>query len=89
MRKNKSVNILSWVGFEVFTAVVMKSVIFWDVTPCSLLSFNRRLGGTYRLHLLLATWFLNNFFDPADGGDMFLRNVGCNSADYTALYPRR
>jgi hypothetical protein len=26
------------VGFEVFTAVVMKSIIFWDMTPCSLLS---------------------------------------------------
>jgi hypothetical protein len=39
------------VGFEVFTAVVMKSIIFWDMTPCSLLSFNRRFGGTYRLHL--------------------------------------
>jgi hypothetical protein len=25
------------VGFEVFTAVVMKSIIFWDMTPCSLL----------------------------------------------------
>jgi hypothetical protein len=24
------------VGFEVFSAVVMKSIIFWDVTPCSL-----------------------------------------------------
>jgi hypothetical protein len=24
------------VGFEVFTAVVIKSIIFWDVTPCSL-----------------------------------------------------
>jgi hypothetical protein len=23
-------------GFEVFTAVVMKSIIFWDMTPCSL-----------------------------------------------------
>jgi hypothetical protein len=39
------------VGFEVFTPVVMKSIIFWDVTPCSLLSCNRRFGGTYRLHL--------------------------------------
>jgi hypothetical protein len=29
----------NYVGFEVFTAVVMKSVIFWDVTPCSLLSY--------------------------------------------------
>jgi hypothetical protein len=25
-----------YVGFEVFTAVVMKSIIFWDMTPCSL-----------------------------------------------------
>jgi hypothetical protein len=39
-----------FVRFEVFTAVVMKSIIFWDVTPCSLLSCNRRFGGTYRLH---------------------------------------
>jgi hypothetical protein len=23
------------VGFEVFTAVVMKSIISWDMTPCS------------------------------------------------------
>jgi hypothetical protein len=29
------------------------------------------------------------FFDPEDGGDMFLRNVGRLSTDYTALYPRR
>jgi hypothetical protein len=39
------------VGFEVFTAVVMKSIIFWDMAPCSPLSFNRRFGGTYRFHL--------------------------------------
>jgi hypothetical protein len=38
------------VGFEVFTAVAMKSIIFWDVTPCSLLRCHRRFGGTYRLH---------------------------------------
>jgi hypothetical protein len=35
------------VGFEVFTAVVMKSIIFLDMTPCSPLSFNRSFGGTY------------------------------------------
>jgi hypothetical protein len=39
------------VGIEVLTAVVMKSTIFWDITPCSLLKVNRRFGGTYRLHL--------------------------------------
>jgi hypothetical protein len=39
------------VGFEVLTAVIMRSSIFWDITPCSPLSVNRRFGGTYRLHL--------------------------------------
>jgi hypothetical protein len=28
----------------------LKSIIFWDMTPCSPLSFNWRLGGTYRFH---------------------------------------
>jgi hypothetical protein len=39
---------------------------------------------------LLACWFLAelNFFDPEDGGDMFLQNVSRHSTDYTALYPR-
>jgi hypothetical protein len=73
----------------------MKSIIFWDMTPCSPLSFNLRFGGTYRLYLqgrrnrfskpaskedrlsiLLATRLLAGFFDPEDGGDIFLRNVG-------------
>jgi hypothetical protein len=44
------------VRFAVFTAVVMKSTIFWDITPCSPLSVNRRFGGAYRL--LLSRWFL-------------------------------
>jgi hypothetical protein len=42
---------IKFVEFEVFTAVVMKSIIFWDMTLCSPLSFNRRFGETYRLHL--------------------------------------
>jgi hypothetical protein len=32
---------------------------------------------------------LGLFFDPEDGGDMFLRNVTYLPTDYTALYPRR
>jgi hypothetical protein len=39
------------VGFEVFTVVVLKSIFFWDMTPCSALSGTPRFGGTYRLHL--------------------------------------
>jgi hypothetical protein len=48
------------VRFEVFTAVVMKSIIFWDVTPCSLLGFNRR----GRWHLLACWFFLKLFLRP-------------------------
>jgi hypothetical protein len=42
---------IKYVGFEAFTVAVMKSTIFWDITPCSPLSVNRRFRGTYRLHL--------------------------------------
>jgi hypothetical protein len=35
---------LWFVGSEVLTAVVMKSIIFWDITPCSQLKVNRRFG---------------------------------------------
>jgi hypothetical protein len=45
--------------------------------------------GSYACHLLHAGFFLRLFFDPEDGGDMFLRNVRWLSTDYKALYPRR
>jgi hypothetical protein len=70
----------SYVRFEVLTALFMKSTIFRDITPCSPFKVNRRFGGTYRLHLLAtcfhAGFLLILFFDPEDGGDMLLRNVG-------------
>jgi hypothetical protein len=52
-------SLFSYVGFEVFTAVVMKSIIFWDETPCSLFSCN--FGGTGACHLH-TSWFLLKFF---------------------------
>jgi hypothetical protein len=87
------------VGFEVLTAVVMKSTVFWDITPCSPLSVDRRFGetsppssasnikrtrnqgeGRWQAEFCLPPAFMlassANFFDPEDGGDMFLRNVG-------------
>jgi hypothetical protein len=42
---------VGYVGVEVFTAVVMKISIFWDIMPCSSSEINRRFGGTCRFHL--------------------------------------
>jgi hypothetical protein len=57
--------------------------IFWDITRFCPLKVNGRLGEIYLLHLqnsLLATCFhassLLAKFNSADGGDMFVRNVG-------------
>jgi hypothetical protein len=57
------------VGVEILTAVVMKSTVFWDITPCSPLKVN---GPAACFH---AGIFLG-LFEPEDRGDMFLRNVG-------------
>jgi hypothetical protein len=45
------INKIYFVGFEVLTAVVMKSSIFWDITPCSPLKVNRLFGKVVCLHL--------------------------------------
>jgi hypothetical protein len=41
---------LNFVRFEVFTAVIMKKAIFWDMAPRRY-CVNRRFGGTYFLNL--------------------------------------
>jgi hypothetical protein len=96
-------NIIDYFRIEVLTAVVMKSTVFWGITLCNPLKANRRFGGTCRLHIqgrrisqarnqrdyLLHAGFLHGVFcDPEYGSDMFLRNVGWLSTDYTALCPR-
>jgi hypothetical protein len=45
-KKERKVKLLSFsvVGLEVLTAVVMKSILFWDRTPCSPLRINRCFG---------------------------------------------
>jgi hypothetical protein len=42
--------ILGYKGSEVLTAVVMKTVVFCVIVPCSQY-VNGRFGGTYHLHL--------------------------------------
>jgi hypothetical protein len=39
------------VEFQVLTAVIMNSSIFWDIMPCSLVKDNQHFGGTYHIHL--------------------------------------
>jgi hypothetical protein len=55
------------IRFEVRTALIMKSSIFWDVTPCSLVVIYLSFGEMCLLGLL---------FNHEKGGSTFLRNVG-------------
>jgi hypothetical protein len=51
--------------------MVMKSTILWDIIPCSSLKVSRRFGeACFHAGILLG------LFDPEDGGDMFIGNVG-------------
>jgi hypothetical protein len=83
---------------EVFTAVTMKNVVFWDVVPC-IFCLNRRFGGIYCLHLHgrkpreLRTSVSrlvprSRLFYHEDGGNTFLRNVGLHKI-FTTSHPRR
>jgi hypothetical protein len=45
-----AMNIRNHVGFEVFTAVMMKNAILWDMVPCGVI-INRCFGGTCHLRL--------------------------------------
>jgi hypothetical protein len=48
----------------------MKSAIFWGIMPCS--PFEAEPLAT----CFNAGFLLGIFFDPEDGGDIFLRNIG-------------
>jgi hypothetical protein len=59
-------------GFEVFTAVVMKSSVFWYITPGNPLRANSRYGGICRLTQLYLLPASGLFFDPKYAGEVFL-----------------
>jgi hypothetical protein len=73
--------------FHLTTELIMNNSKFWYITPCGPLKVNRRFGGT--CYIFHAGFLLGSFFDPEDGSDMFLWNVGWILTDYTALYLRR
>jgi hypothetical protein len=94
-----------WGRLEVLIAVVMKSSIFWDITPCSPMKAYRSFGGIYHVSfsglkskqnkrsstpfLFRVGFLIALLFNPEDGGDMFLRNVRWLLTDYTVLYLKR
>jgi hypothetical protein len=88
-------------AFEIHAAVTFDSSIFWDILPCNPVKINRRFGGKYsgsknkpskkpaQIRQRHAGLLLGLLFYPEYGSDMFLRNVGCISTDYTTSHPRR
>jgi hypothetical protein len=67
----------SYIKFAVLSAVLLKNAIYCSVTPRS---ENQASASAGFLHGL--------FFEPEDGVNILLRNVGL-SLNYTALQPRR
>jgi hypothetical protein len=76
----------------------MNSTILRDITPCGPIRVSSRFGRRCRFHIqgrrirnhyeASSKLLLGLFFDPDDGGDMFLRNIRRLSMNYLALYPR-
>jgi hypothetical protein len=92
IKKNKKI-----VGSEVLTAVIKKSCIWWGggITPCSPVKINRhfqmKISPSSSKFLLAAScWFLVWFtpFNPENGRDLQLRNIGSFSPSRKALCPR-
>jgi hypothetical protein len=69
------VYIIIVVRFVVSRAVTIKNVVFWDVALCRSW-VNQNFGGTYRVNYLLTLVRRSRIFNPEDGGDTLLRNVG-------------
>jgi hypothetical protein len=62
----------------IYSFWTLKNSIFWDMTPCSPVA-----GGNDSFH---AGFLLGLFFYLEDVPDMFIRNVGWLSIDYTGCF---
>jgi hypothetical protein len=64
-----------------------KRHIIWDITLCSPLKVASIFSVEEKAKQETSMKQIASI--PEDGGNMFLRKVGCLSTDYTALYPTR
>jgi deoxycytidylate deaminase len=63
--------------FEFLTAVVMKSTIFWEITPCSSLKVDiseEHIASIFRVKQDDQDTSMKEGGKPEDGGNMFLRH---------------
>jgi hypothetical protein len=54
-----------FIAFDILTAVNLKIYTFWDIM----------LSSTLKVLLLASCWLFGLFFDPENGGDIFLKNI--------------
>jgi hypothetical protein len=71
--------------WRVLSSGLQHSVARWKSTDVS----EEHVAKSPACYMLRVGFLLGLFFDPEDGGDMFLWNVGLLSTDYKALHPRR
>jgi hypothetical protein len=93
---NKSISSVTIKEFETGAAVyllpvkLLRTYVFWDITPYSLVKVNRHFGETYCLH---SQSFEERAIQEASmkqmANNMFLRKISWLSPDYKALYTRR
>jgi hypothetical protein len=83
-------NVSNSVGCVALRAFTLKGTLLWAVMLFANSSEDRLLLGSSSVCYLVHTGFLLGFFfDLQDDVDVFLRNVGLLSMDYTTLYRRR
>jgi hypothetical protein len=64
------------ITFEVLTAVIRKIYIFWNTTPRGPLKVRLRFGGRSASYVIPAGFLLASFFEPEDGGEIYLQDIG-------------